>query len=198
MKNRSSFVDSRLPEVVAILKNSHKSIVDRQLVKQPLYDYFEIAGGGSYDFFAFPIGSKLVNAGIEQTKTEADTNLWSSGMLTRGNDFFLTGIRVCFFPGELSTDPVLDTRKLYGNGALRFDIMNRSWLTLGPLAMFPPMTRVEYPHTLQRFGYFAMEPVLWIEECQHFRVRLSLDSRIRLSAPARLGVHFDGFMLRWY
>lgn len=171
-----------------------------ELINQPLYDFKEIIGGGSYEFFGAPIGTDsadLYRNGFERT------NMYCSHMLPRANCFVIKGIRVIFFPNVDSCDHdrKKDARKIYSNGCLTLLICNKYFLNLGPLGIFPPLIDVyqdiaENRRALSRHGYFSLEHDLNIGPTQYFSVSIFLDTRIKLSSAGRLGVVLDGTMYR--
>jgi hypothetical protein len=123
----------------------------------PLYDsnvYVATTGHTTLNFFALPIGqgtsSAPGNGGA--TKGLADTNMTAAGQLTMGNDFYMTGQEVVFYPGvtpgqveaaSLIGQFVNDTYAFSKSGVLTLQIgSNRQYIQDGPLGMFPPITRL--------------------------------------------------------
>jgi hypothetical protein len=124
----------------------------------PLYDsntYVATTGHLQLNYFALPLGQGTTSApGASGTKTLADTNMTAAGQLTMGNDFYMTGQEILFFPGE---NPALvesatattlggfinDTYVISKSGVLTLQIgSNRQYIQDGPLGQFPPITRL--------------------------------------------------------
>lgn len=175
----------------------------RDQVKQPLYEHMGIDRGGTFDFFQRPIGQPKEDVEMSTFyNLHNRTNMYMSGCLPRGNAFMIEGIRVVFYSGGATdAERLEDARKIYGGGGLRLDVGNRIYLNLGPLGLFPPIVSLyqsirDNDRALNSRGYFSMKPKLYLESCQYFRLRISIDSRIRLSAPSQLGVILDGLLER--
>ncbi len=122
----------------------------------PLYDSnaYVSAGQLQLNFFALPLGQGTTSApGATGTKTLADTNMTAAGQLTMGNDFYMTGQEMIFFPGvspatsneaaSLIGEFVNDVWTVGKSGVLTLQIgSNRQYIQDGPLNMFPPITRL--------------------------------------------------------
>lgn len=121
----------------------------------PLYDSatYAAAGQTQLTFFALPIGQGTTTApSATGAKTEADTNLTNAGLLPKGNRFYCTGIEFQFYPGNnpgfgATADAQLgrnwnDVYAVSKSGWIRFRIQNRDYILDGPLANFPPVTRL--------------------------------------------------------
>lgn len=119
----------------------------------PLYDSnsYPSAGTLQLNFFSLPIGQGTTSApGASGTKTLADTNMTAAGQLTMGNDFYMTGQEVLFFPGENPAAAgttegffINDTWVFSKSGVLTLSIgSNRNYIQDGPLGQFPPITRL--------------------------------------------------------
>lgn len=128
----------------------------QDVIYNPLYDsnaYIGTTGHLQLAFFALPAGQGVTSApGASGTKTLADTNLTAAGQLTKGNDFYMTGQELVFYPGEnpgtVQSNTVVgnfvnDTYALSKSGVLTLTIgSNRTYLQDGPIAMFPPSSRL--------------------------------------------------------
>lgn len=137
------------------------------VIWQPLYDFqaYPSAGSLNLSFYTAPIGngtSSSPYAGAT-AKTRHDTNLTVQGQLTKGNEFYMTGIEVLFYPGvNNATDTpfdvfpgrgsvalasvgqfVNDVWAIGNTGLLTFVVgTDRPYVQDGPLMMFPPTTRL--------------------------------------------------------
>jgi hypothetical protein len=129
----------------------------QDIIWAPLYDantYVGTTGHLQLTFFLSPIGTGVTSApGASGPKTIADTNMTAQGQLTQGNDFFMVGQEVLFYPGE---NPgvgleaaanvgnfINDTYSFSKAGTLTLSIgSNRQYIQDGPMAMFPPLTRL--------------------------------------------------------
>lgn len=139
--------------------DEHRAVVGNasDVIWAPLYDFnaYITAGQLQLTFFAVPIGQGTTSApGATGTKTLADTNMTSAGQLTKGNEFYMTGQEILFYPG---VDPATVGSGLgttYGNflndtydfskaGVLTFKVgSDRNYIQDGPMGMFPPVTRL--------------------------------------------------------
>lgn len=124
----------------------------------PLYDFlsYVTAGQLSLTFFTVPIGQGTTSApGATGTKSLADTNMTSAGQLTKGNEFYMTGQEIIFYPGfDPGTVGPGTTSTTFGNflndvydvsksGVLTLKVgSDRNYIQDGPLGMFPPVTRL--------------------------------------------------------
>lgn len=132
------------------------SLSQQDAIWQPLYDYqsYGTQGSTQFTFFTSPAGQGTTSApGASGNKTIADTNMTSSGQLTKGNKFFCTGIEVVLFPGiECGRGAVAladvglfvdDIYTIGKSGNLKFTVgSDRTYCNDGPLNMFPPLTRL--------------------------------------------------------
>lgn len=134
----------------------------QDIIWAPLYDannYVGTTGHLQLTFFLSPIGTGTTSApGASGPKTIADTNMTAQGQLTQGNDFFMVGQEVILYPGE---NPGLieaqasigsfinDTYAFSKAGTLTLAIgSNRNYIQDGPMAMFPPLTRLSVASAL--------------------------------------------------
>lgn len=124
----------------------------------PLFDFLSYVTAGQLllTFFTVPQGQGTTTApGATGAKTIADTNLSSAGQLTKGNEFYMTGQEILFYPG---LDPaevgpgttsttfgnfLNDTYDVSKSGVLTLKVgSDRNYIQDGPLGMFPPVTRL--------------------------------------------------------
>lgn len=176
------------------------------VIWNPLYDFaaYAAAGQQNLSFFTVPQGQGVTTApGGAGAKTIHDTNLQASGQLTKGNEFFCTGVEVLFFPGQTSPERAAVTEATFITGAFLNDVYtvfrsglltlqvgsNRTYVQDTPLGVFPPTTRLYAAPALTGAGAtantFAVidyaaasgEPYsvvgLYIEATQGFNVTLS-------------------------
>src|SRR5271156_7080390 len=121
----------------------------------PLYDsqVYPAAGATQLTFFALPIGQGVTSApGGVGAKTENDTNLTNAGLLALGNQFYMTGIEIQFYPGNnpgfgATADAQLgrnwnDVYAFSKSGWLNFVIQKRTYILDGPMINFPSVTRL--------------------------------------------------------
>lgn len=110
---------------------------------QPQYDFqtYAMAGQLQLNFFQVPVG--------QSSKTLADTNMTNAGMFPSPSAFFVTGIMVCFIPGNtVSQGAIASTPRALSNlvdvaavanaGYLQLSIGAKTYLTDAPLGKFPP------------------------------------------------------------
>jgi len=134
----------------------------------PLYDFnaYPSAGILNLTFFTAPVGngtSSAPNVGAGLAKTRFDTNMTVQGQLTKGNEFYMTGIESLFYPGVNNSTAtpfailpgrgsvalagvgafVNDVWELGASGLVTFTVgTDRIYVQDGPLNMFPPVTRL--------------------------------------------------------
>jgi hypothetical protein len=132
----------------------------------PIYDFqaYPSAGSLALTFFTSPVGQGTTSAPAAGTgaKTEFDTNLSVASQLTKGNEFYMTGVEVLFYPGvNNSTTPfginpgrgsvalasvgqfVNDIWQVGNSGRLVYKVgTDRVYVNDGPLSMFPPCQRL--------------------------------------------------------
>lgn len=137
------------------------------VIWSPIYDFqsYPSAGSLALTFYTSPIGSGTTSApnGGTGAKTRFDTNLTVNSQLTKGNEFYMTGIECLFFPGvnNSTSTPfgvlpgrgsvalanvgqfVNDLWEVGNSGLITFTVgTDRSYVQDGPLMMFPPVTRL--------------------------------------------------------
>jgi hypothetical protein len=134
-------------------------LATQDIIWAPLYDsnqYVGTTGHLNLTFFLQPIGSGVTSApGASGLKSIADTNMTAAGQLTQGNDFFMVGQEIVFYPGVNPEQTLLaagaaategfanDTYVFSKAGVLTLAIgSNRQYIQDGPAAMFPPLTRL--------------------------------------------------------
>lgn len=140
--------------------DSHRVTVGNvaDVIWAPLYDFLSYATAGQLQltFFTVPIGQGTTTApGATGTKTLADTNLNSAGQLTKGNEFYMTGQEIIFFPGSApnAVGPgttsttfglfLSDVWVVSKSGVLTLKVgSDRNYIQDGPLGQFPPVTRL--------------------------------------------------------
>lgn len=135
----------------------HQSYLsDMDVIWDPLYDFnsYITAGQTNLSFFSTPQGQGTTSApGATGSKTLADTNMETANQLGKGNQFYVTGVEVLFFPG---VDPgrgavavadvgefVDDVYNVGKSGVLTFQVgSGRVYVQQGPLQLFPPSSRL--------------------------------------------------------
>lgn len=195
----------------------------------PLFDFvsYVTAGQTTLSFFAVPIGQGTTTApGASGTKTLADTNLTSAGQLTKGNEFYMIGQEILFYPAAAVQGDVADTGITAGflndvwvvskSGYLTFRIgADREYIQDGPLGMFPPVTRLAASNSVAgavtgiattlntvffNYAVFSGEPYsivpLYIEDNQGFTETATWPAVVAISATARIGARLRGYRIR--
>lgn len=137
------------------------------VIWQPLYDFqaYPSAGSLNLTFYTAPQGNGVSSAPYAGAvaKSRHDTNMTVQGQLTKGNEFYMTGIETLFYPGvNNATDTPFDVFPGRGSvalasvgqfvndmwalgmsGLLEFTVgTDRPYVQDGPLIMFPPTTRI--------------------------------------------------------
>jgi hypothetical protein len=137
-------------------------LAQQDIIWAPLFDantYVGTTGHLQLTFFLSPIGTGATSApGAAGPKTISDTNMTAQGQLTQGNDFFMVGQEVVLYPGEnpgtvevsaSMGDFINDTYVFSKSGTLTLQIgSNRQYIQDGPMAMFPPLTRLSVASAL--------------------------------------------------
>ncbi len=219
------------PTLTASQLQAHVTAVGNisDVIYSPTYDsntYVGTTGHLSLNFFALPLGQGTTSApGASGTKTLADTNLTSAGQFTKGNDYFMTGQEILFYPGELPG--VVESQTVTGNfvndvwtvgksGVLTLTIgSNRTYLQDGPLAMFPPLTRFSVDAALASGGNtatvglneisyacFSGQPYtitpVYIEATQGFQEQITWPAAVALPSGnnARIISRLQGYLIR--
>lgn len=195
-------------------------------VWNPLYDYlaYPTTGQSQLAFFVNGIGAGTTSApGATGTKTEADTNMSSSGLLPKGNRFFWVGVEVKFWAGAaVARGPAaqatigsnwIDTFNVLKSGWLRIRIQNRDFVLDSPLDMFPPTTRLAgaaavadqttiAATSLTQFDYAvgAGRPYeivsQYIDNMQGFTCVMFWPALVTVVNAARIGVRLMGRLVR--
>jgi hypothetical protein len=191
----------------------------------PLYDAnsYPSAGTLQLNFFALPIGQGTTSApGATGTKTLADTNMTAAGQLTMGNDFYMTGQEVLFFPGENPSSSgtttgffLNDTWVFSKSGVLTLAIgSNRNYIQDGPLGQFPPITRLAVSSAVSGTGAatttindatyavmagqpYSITPV-YITATLGFQETMTWPALVATISPnaARVFARLDGYLIR--
>jgi hypothetical protein len=192
----------------------------------PLYDANSYGSAGTLqlNFFALPQGQGTTSApGASGTKTLADTNMTAAGQLTMGNDFYMTGQEILFFPGEspstagtTSGNFLNDTYALSKSGVLTLQIgSNRQYIQDGPIGQFPPLTRlavasavagtgaatttiIESTYAVMAGNPYTITPV-YITATLGFQEILTWPALVALpsgNTTSRLFSRLDGYLIR--
>lgn len=197
----------------------------------PLYDansYIATTGHLQLTFFALPLGQGTTSApGAAGTKTLADTNLNAAGQLTKGNEFYMTGQEIVFFPGvnpgTVQSNTVVgnfinDTWVFNKSGFLTLQVgSNRQYIQDGPMAVFPPVTRLAVASALAgavtgaattqnldevTYAVASGEPYsitpIYIESTQGFQEVLQWPAAVTLpsGSNARVFSRLRGYLIR--
>lgn len=210
----------------------------KDVIWNPLYDFqaYPSAGQLLFTFFANQIGqgtSSAPGAGAV-AKSLFDTNLAINNQLTKGNEFYAIRSESLFYPGvsnaalPLTVQPA-KTNTLatptsigqflndvwgVGNGGLKVLTIgtDRRYIQDGPLAMFPPVTRLAMQAAIAAgsvttgeevtYAAWSGEPYtlvpIYIETNQSFTVQVTFAALIpTVSAQiARLGDRLGGYLIR--
>lgn len=208
--------------------NAHRAALGntQDVVYWPLFDSstYLPAGSTQISFFTSPIGqgvSSAPGAGATAVKSLADTNMYSAGQLTKGNEFFMTGQEFLFFPGDAPEQvPALgvnnffvnDTYNVGKSGVVTLQVgSNRQYIQDGPLQNFPPSTRMFVAAALagtslttvgSNIAYAAWvgEPYditpIYIEATQGFQEYVTWPAAVTVSVTARLFSRLRGYLIR--
>lgn len=209
--------------------NQHRAALGnlQDVIYAPLFDSvgYPAAGSLQVTFFTSPIGQGTTTApGAAGTKTLADTNLYSAGQLTKGNEFYMTGQEFMFYPGlDAARSPVAfanagdylnDTMDVGKSGVVTLQVgSNRQYIQDGPLMLFPPNARLAvaaaygYSNTAgtntmaeTNYAVWAGEPYeitpIYIEANQGFQEFVQWPALVTVSATARLWSRMRGYLVR--
>lgn len=141
----------------------HQSYLsDMDVIWDPLYDFtaYATTGHTQLSFFSAPQGQGTTSApGATGTKTLADTNMDTANQLGKGNQFYVTGFEVLYYPGidpgrsALAAarvgDFVDDIYAIGKSGVFTFQVgSGRVYVQQGPLMLFPPSARLAVSSSL--------------------------------------------------
>jgi hypothetical protein len=208
----------------------------KDVIWNPLYDFIAYPSAGSqlFTFYANPQGqgtSSTPGAGAV-AKMATDTNLTIGNQLTRGNEFYAIRSESLFYPGVNNAALPLDVLPGRENlpttvGIFINDVWSvgmggiktlkigtdRVYINDGPLAMFPPVTRMAIQAALSgnavttagqeiAYGTWSGEPYtivpIYIESNQQFTLTVSYPTVIPTPSTqiGRLGDRLDGYLIR--
>lgn len=200
----------------------------QDVIYAPLFDSVGYASAGALQltFFTSPIGQGTTTApGASGTKTLADTNLYSAGQLTKGNEFYMTGQEFMFLPGANPGQPGLapvtgagafvnDNWVVGKSGVVTLQVgSNRQYIQDGPLMLFPPnaglyvsaalaMTTTAGTQSLASIDYarWAGEPYeitpIYIEANQGFQEFIQWPALVTTASTGRLFSRMRGYLVR--
>lgn len=149
----------------------HQSYLsDWDVIWDPLYDFvvYPSAGATQLSFFSTPQGQGTTSApGASGSKTLADTNMDTSSQLGKGNQFYVTGLEMLFFPSNPIGDGGLGisavgafVNNVYNvgkSGVVTLEVgSGRTYIQQGPLQLFPPSTRLAIAAALASTGNTAV------------------------------------------
>jgi len=193
--------------------------MDADTVYQPLYDsrtFQEVPQRAT--FFEVPQGMPDGELGV---KTQEDTAMYVPSQMVQGNDFYMTGVGVYFVPnykGEAGTSRAMDIADVLGvlgGGAFMFQIKNRRYLEIAPLAALQPSFPMYWAREDERLERmfkadisasgdgvpqkkpdgFALVP-LYIPSGVYFRAEITFKNRRKLNSAGKLGVILYGYLIR--
>jgi hypothetical protein len=207
-----------------------KGLVGRgaDVVWSPLYDYQrvtpdEMRNVFQREFFICPIGERCPTGLYPSPRTREDTNLYHSGALPLGNDFYTIAIKVFIVPGwdragAWSKEDECDFDTLSSSGHLELRVQNRIWAAVAPLAAMPTgfitPSRLMKPKRLSEPHSFLtpfLEILKEVKECvpkiheitpvyiqsqKYFCVRVDFFQSLTIESDALLGVILDGYLIR--
>ena len=192
-----------------------------EAVRQSLYDFQAWGASGvgvtQYSFFQVPVG--------QSSKTKADTNMTTAGILPSPIKFFVQSVEVYFFPGgeiarnfTAAGDPDIwsDDIEAFYNGVSFLEIIvgSKTYLTEAPLVRMPPKAKIKGNFAIS--GTFTatagnlldmssadgrpyfIDPGIFIPSMQNFNVQINWPTALTLpsAADARLGIVLDGLLYR--
>jgi hypothetical protein len=220
--------------------NTHRVGVPgtKDVIWNPLYDFISYPSAGQllFTFFANQIGqgtSSAPGAGAV-AKSLFDTNLNINNQLTKGNEFYGIGSESLFYPGvsnaalplalmpakqntvatATSIGQFINDVWSVGNGGLKVLTVgtDRRYIQDGPLAMFPPTTRLAAVAAVANgdvttaaeitYAAWSGEPYtvvpIYIETNQSFTVQVTFAALIPTVSTqiGRLGERFRGYLIR--
>lgn len=115
------------------MEKRSRLLADADELADALYDrqVYEAGAAWDHEFFQAPMGC--------MGKTEADTNMYLSGQLPKGNRFMATGIEMIFLPaqGLSKAKRIADVNAAARSGLVRMCIGNRQYFMAAPLAAVP-------------------------------------------------------------
>lgn len=210
--------------------NAHRTaLASQDVIYAPLFDSINWAAAGQNQLVLFtsPLGQGTTTApAATGSKTLADTNMTAAGQLTKGNEFFMVGQEIMFFPGEapetaggaiapsVTNGFINDTYNASKSGVLTLQIgSNRAYIQDGPLGIFPQSARLAVAAALAGTGgtgtqansnivYAAWtgEPYaitpVYIEATQGFQETIQWPAAVTLTATARLFSRLRGYLIR--
>lgn len=207
--------------------NAHVTQLSNQdVIYAPLYDSTTWASAGQTQivFFTSPIGQGTTSApGATGTKTISDTNLNSAGQLTKGNEFYMTGQEIMFFPGSnpevtgtagMTNGFLNDTFAASKSGLLTLQVgSNRNYIQDGPLGIFPPNARLFVAAAVggtdtaatngiisNVYAAFSGEPYeitpVYIEATLGFQEQITWPAAVTLATTARIFSRMRGYLVR--
>lgn len=196
----------------------------QDVVYWPLFDSaaYAAAGQTQISLFVAPIGQGTTSApGATGVKTLADTNMYSAGQLTKGNEFFMTGQEFLFFPGDAPEQAIAvgvdnffvnDTYNVGKSGVVTLQVgSNRQYIQDGPLQNFPPSTRLFVDAAVAgtslttvgssiAYAAWVGEPYditpIYIEATQGFQEYVQWPAAVTVSVTARLFSRLRGYLIR--
>lgn len=194
-----------------------------EVIRQPMYDYqvYAAAGQANLAFFQVPIGGSL--GGVVRTKK--DTNMEGAGVFPNPKSFLLESIEVWFRPGtNLFTGDVAGNAAAYLNDVQAFDesgylelfISSKTYLTDGPMNVFPVRSRLAMNAALsdattaaasqQSRAMFAqaagqiytIDPPIYLPSQTNFNITLYWPVAVALPSATngRVGVRMGGAFYR--
>jgi hypothetical protein len=207
--------------------DAHRTALAQQdIIYAPLYDSANYASAGQNQIVLFtqPLGSGTTTApSAAGSKTLADTNMTAAGQLTKGNEFYMVGQELQFFPGQNpessagaagSSGFLSDTYTFSKSGVLTLQIgSQRNYIQDGPLGLFPPSARLavaaaiggnttagtqsilEAVYAALSGEPYAITPV-YIEATQGFQETLQWPALVTLNATARVFSRLRGYLIR--
>lgn len=208
--------------------DAHRTALSQQdIIYAPLYDSAAYASAGQSQIVLFtsPLGQGTTSApSATGSKTLADTNMTAAGQLTKGNEFFMIGQEIMFFPGEspeqnlgagATVNGFLNDTYIFSKaGFLTLQIgSNRNYIQDGPLGIFPPSARLAVSasaggsstagtqsvlselYAAMTGEPYAITPV-YIEATQGFQEVLQWPALVTLQVTARLFARLRGYLIR--
>lgn len=208
--------------------DAHRTALAQQdIIYAPLYDSANYASAGQNQIVLFtsPLGQGTTSApSATGSKTLADTNMTAAGQLTKGNEFFMVGQEIMFFPGEApeqnlgagaTVNGFLNDTYIFSKaGFLTLQIgSNRNYIQDGPLGIFPPSARLAVSASgggsstagtqsvlTQLYAAMTGEPYaitpVYIEATQGFQEVLQWPANVTLQVTARFFSRLRGYLIR--
>lgn len=211
-----------------------------EVVKVRYYDWllYATAGATVLNFFSTAIGqgkATALGSTAGTPKTKSDTNLVLPNQLPSGVEFLIDSIEVHFLPGSVSTADTYtpanisvfaaanaaavlaalnDVNTILQSGVLTLTVLNKNYVTDGPLYCFPPKAYIDHTSAIATTSATAgevaagnaramgrpwyVEPKITLQPAVNFNVKVEWPGVVATPSGfnGRIGVIMDGYEMR--